>query len=60
MVIEELTRIAKSWYAEQRGRTNGNTKAWDDLSHDQKLNILDSVENTLENMKEAWQWTPLK
>lgn len=53
---EELEKIAKDWYTTQRGRIVGNTRAWEDLSQDEKLNIMDSVLEVLEYMEEAWQW----
>lgn len=54
--MTELERIAKDWYTGQRGRVVGNTVAWDDLPTHIRQNIMDSVEETLEHMKEAWQW----
>lgn len=57
---EEITvdniNIAKTWYAEQRGRVNGNTRAWEDLTSDEQYNIIYAVADTLGYMKEAWQW----
>jgi hypothetical protein len=58
--MTELERIAKQWYTEQRGRTQGNTVTWDDLPEDARLNILDCVEETLDVMTEAWKWPERK
>lgn len=50
-------QVAKRWYAEQRGRVNGNTRAWENLTYDQKLNILDVVHELLDVMEEVWKWS---
>lgn len=55
--MTELEKIAKDWYTGQRGRINGNTKDWDSLSWDTRQNIMESASETLDHMREAWQWT---
>jgi len=47
MTEEQLEGIAKGWYNEQRGRFLGNTRAWDDLAADEKVQILNTVNHTL-------------
>lgn len=55
-MIEHLQAVARRWYNEQRGKRVGNTRAWEDLSQDEQLNIMDSVSEVLEYMEESWQW----
>lgn len=55
-MIEHLQAVTRRCYNEQRGKRAGNTKAWEDLSQDQQLNIMDSVSAVLEYMEESWQW----
>ena len=55
-MIEHLQAVSRRWYNEQRGKRVGNTRAWEDLSQDEQLNIMDSVSAVLEYMEESWQW----
>lgn len=52
---QEAVRIAKAWYTEQRGRVLGNTTPWDELPNHVRWNIVASVEDSIETMKEAWE-----
>lgn len=54
--VKFVEGLAKRWYTEQRGKVNGSTKDWAALTMDEKLNIMDSVTETLEYMEEYWQW----
>ena len=47
---EDIRKITKRWYNEQRGRILGNTTFWDDLDPGARTNIMDDVEATLESM----------
>ena len=53
--LEDLFKIAKRLYTEQRGRVTSNTKSWDELSEDQRLDIVDDVECLMEDMEASWQ-----
>lgn len=53
-MVDHMELVAKRWYAEQRGRINGNTRSWDQLTKDQQYNIMDTVMDTLETMEETW------
>jgi hypothetical protein len=54
--FKEAEQVAKNLYTEQRGRVNGNTVAWDDLTPAQRSNIIIRLDWALDIMKEAWQW----
>jgi hypothetical protein len=56
MDTDTIVSIAKTWYTEQRGRVNGNTRSWDELELFERINITDAVQETLEYMEEARQW----
>ena len=47
MTEDQLEEVAKGWYNEQRGRLVGNTRSWDDLSAEAKVDILNVVNRLL-------------
>jgi hypothetical protein len=51
---DDIQKIAKRWYTEQRGRIVGNTPAWDDLTRFERASITNHVDLTLRTMQIAW------
>lgn len=56
MAGSDVEAVAKYWYTEQRGRVVGNTRPWDDLTKDQRANLVEDVEEVLETMRRTWKW----
>jgi len=47
---EDIRKITKRWYNEQRGRIFGNTTFWDDLDPCARAYLMDDVEATIKTM----------
>jgi len=47
---EDIRKITKRWYNEQRGRIVGNTTFWDDLDPGARAYLMDVVEATIKSM----------
>lgn len=52
---QDVARITQEIYTTQRGRIVGNTRMWQDLTEDERLNMMDDVDSLLEYMRKAWQ-----